>query len=76
MFRFGYLKEACLSGLNLILRNLPIIAGLARKKGLKMSDSNIYNKVKNYNAERLGFSSLNLSEQEKAVDILKSIIIE
>jgi GntR family transcriptional regulator/MocR family aminotransferase len=53
---------------------LPVIAASAFKKGLTMSDGTIYNKMKNYNATRFGFSSLNLSEQDRAVDILKSVI--
>jgi GntR family transcriptional regulator/MocR family aminotransferase len=42
----------------------------AGKKGLIMSDGRVYNLYKNYNATRLGFASLNLKEQEKALDIL------
>jgi GntR family transcriptional regulator/MocR family aminotransferase len=42
----------------------------AAKKGLIISDGRVYNLYKNYHATRLGFASLNLKEQEKALDIL------
>jgi len=50
--------------------DLKQVAAKAEKRGLTMSDGRLYNLVKNYNATRLGFASLNLNEQEKAIDIL------
>jgi len=47
----------------------------AGKKGLKISDGNKYDTIDNkYNSIRMGFASLNLSEQEQAIKILKSCI--
>lgn len=54
--------------------NLSKITADAARKGLSMSDSSAYNKVEKHNATRLGFSSLNLNEQEKALDILKRVV--
>ena len=48
------------------------VSARASKKGLIMSDGKLYNLTKNHNATRLGFASLNLKEQEKAVDILST----
>ena len=39
-----------------------------------MSDGRLYNANKDYNATRLGFASLNLKEQEKAIDILAKCV--
>jgi len=50
--------------------DLKQVAAKAEKKGLTMSDGRLYNLFKNYNATRLGFASLNLKEQEKAIEIL------
>ena len=50
--------------------DLKQVAAKAEKKGLTMSDGRFYNLFKNYNATRLGFASLNLKEQEKAIEIL------
>ncbi|HXR81941.1 MAG TPA: PLP-dependent aminotransferase family protein, partial [Saprospiraceae bacterium] len=50
--------------------DLKQVAARADKKGLTMSDGRFYNLFKNYNATRLGFASLNLKEQEKAIEIL------
>ena len=50
--------------------DLKQVAAKAEKKGLTMSDGRLYNLFKNYNATRLGFASLDLKEQEKAIEIL------
>ena len=54
--------------------DLSRIAKYAKQKGVTMSDGSNFNKVKIYNATRLGFSSLNFDEQDKALDILKNVI--
>jgi GntR family transcriptional regulator/MocR family aminotransferase len=55
--------------------NLKLVAEKAAKKGLTMSDGSLFNTgSKNYNSARLGFASLNLAEQDKAVEILASCI--
>jgi GntR family transcriptional regulator/MocR family aminotransferase len=54
--------------------NLRQIAAKAEKNGLMMSDGRLYSLVKDYNATRLGFASLNLREQEKAIDILAKCV--
>jgi GntR family transcriptional regulator / MocR family aminotransferase len=54
--------------------DLKQVAAKAEKKGLTMSDGRLYNLVKNYNATRLGFASLNLKEQEKAIEILSKCV--
>src|SRR5690606_20543039 len=47
----------------------------ADKKGLKISDGTKYDSIgKKYNAIRMGFAGLNISEQEEVVEILKSCI--
>ncbi|HEX6227427.1 MAG TPA: PLP-dependent aminotransferase family protein [Chryseolinea sp.] len=50
------------------------VAAKAEKKGLLVSDGRLYNLNKDYNATRLGFASLNLKEQEKAIDILAKCV--
>lgn len=50
------------------------LSAKAAQKGLTMSDGNLYNLNANYSATRLGFASLNLKEQEKAVEILKKCL--
>jgi GntR family transcriptional regulator/MocR family aminotransferase len=54
--------------------NLTKITAEAARKGLTMSDGSAYNKVEKHHATRLGFSPLNFNEQEKALDILKSVV--
>ncbi len=54
--------------------DLKKVAEKASKKGLTMNNGETYNRVKNYNATRLGFSSLNVKELEKAVNILVECI--
>jgi GntR family transcriptional regulator/MocR family aminotransferase len=55
--------------------SLPVIARRASEKGLYMSDGWIYNSGKvNYNALRIGFSSLNEKEIIEIISILKKII--
>ncbi len=55
--------------------DLKVISERASRKGLTMSDGTLYNTAtRNYNATRLGFASLNLKEQDKAIEILKSSI--
>lgn len=51
--------------------NVKDISHKAATKGLTMSDGRLYNLHTSHNATRLGFASLNLMEQEKAVDILE-----
>ena len=53
---------------------LPGVAAAAYQKGLTMSDGSSYNDKANYNSTRMGFSSLNLNEQEKAVEIIRSVV--
>ncbi len=54
---------------------LPLITKKALTKGLIMSDGADYDTEKiKYNSVGLGFASLNFKEQEKAIEILKSII--
>lgn len=54
---------------------LPAIARRASTKGLYMSDGSLYNSgTVNYNASRLGFASLNQTEIEEAVHILKNVV--
>ena len=56
-------------------RKISVISGLAREKGLVMSDGRFYNPPGfDYNACRMGFASLNFDEQERAVDILAGIL--
>jgi len=55
--------------------DLKEISIVAAKKGLAMGDGTLFNTgTKNYNSTRLGFASLSLGEQEKALDILKESI--
>jgi GntR family transcriptional regulator / MocR family aminotransferase len=54
--------------------DLKLVTERASKIGLTMSNGSTHNKTKNYNSTRLGFSSLNLKEQEKAVEILRRCI--
>jgi len=54
--------------------DLKIVTERASKMGLTMSDGSVHNKIKKYNATRLGFSSLNLREQEKAIEILRRCV--
>lgn len=55
--------------------DLSIVAERALKKGLIIRNGKDYDteKVK-YNSVRLGFASLNFSEQEKAVEILRTCL--
>ena len=54
---------------------LPSVAKNAYKQGLVMSDGTDYDtKETRYNSVGLGFASLNFSEQEKAVGILKEVL--
>ena len=50
--------------------SLKHVAQQAAKMGLVINDGKIYNMHTDYNASRLGFASLNLKEQNKAIDIL------
>ena len=54
--------------------NLEKVTTLAAKRKLIMFDGSIYNTKFSSNATRLGFSSLNFSEQDEAVDILLKCI--
>lgn len=54
--------------------DLARIAPRAFKLGLTMSDGVIYHTLAQRNASRLGFSSLNFQEQERAISILKRCI--
>jgi GntR family transcriptional regulator / MocR family aminotransferase len=55
--------------------HLPAVSALAFDKGLIMRDGTDYNtRTINYNAVGLGFASVNFKEQEKAVEILKSVL--
>jgi GntR family transcriptional regulator / MocR family aminotransferase len=55
--------------------SLPVIARHASSEGLYMSDGWIYNSGKaNYNALRIGFSSLNEKEITEVISILKKIV--
>jgi GntR family transcriptional regulator/MocR family aminotransferase len=54
--------------------SLPVIARRASAEGLYISDGSIYNSGKiNYNALRIGFSSLNEKEINEVLSILKKI---
>lgn len=54
---------------------LPLIAERAAKKGLYISNGKIYNTTnQDYNSCRMGFASLNLKEQEKAISILSACV--
>jgi len=54
---------------------LSSIAARAAQKGLKISDGSIYNTpTRQYNSCRLGFASLDLKEQEKAIGLLASVL--
>jgi GntR family transcriptional regulator/MocR family aminotransferase len=50
--------------------DIKLISARAAKKGLQVSDGRIYNTYANYNSCRLGFASLNLEEQGRAITIL------
>jgi GntR family transcriptional regulator/MocR family aminotransferase len=51
--------------------DLTSVSERAAKKGLTISNGKIYNTSNvNYNSCRLGFASLNLKEQQKAIEIL------
>jgi GntR family transcriptional regulator/MocR family aminotransferase len=55
--------------------DLTSVTARAAKKGLAMSDVTIYNtNNSNLNASRLGFASLNMKEQEKAITILSKCL--
>lgn len=55
--------------------DLKKISREAYNKDLVISDGQEYNTHnKNYNSARMGFASLNLDEQQKAVDILRKIL--
>lgn len=52
--------------------DLQWLSAEARKKGLVISDGSLYNTGHtNYNSLRMGFASLDFSEQEQAVGVLK-----
>ncbi|MBL0740343.1 PLP-dependent aminotransferase family protein [Chryseolinea lacunae] len=54
---------------------LTQIAEKAAKKGLVFADGTLYNTHKtDYNASRMGFASLQLKEQEKAIAILSEVL--
>lgn len=58
-----------------ITQDLTSISLAAAKKGLKMSNGTEFEtNGHRYNSARLGFASVNYSEQEKAVQILKQVI--
>jgi len=52
--------------------DLKLVSERAAKKGLVVSNGKIYNTAPNvnYNSSRLGFASMNLKEQEQAIEIL------
>lgn len=50
--------------------NLKRIATKAAEKGLIMPDPSFYNTNTNFNAIRMGFASLNIKEQDRAMEIL------
>lgn len=55
--------------------DLKKLSAEAGKKGLKISDGTAYDSMEmKYNSIRMGFASLNISEQEQVVEILKSCI--
>jgi GntR family transcriptional regulator / MocR family aminotransferase len=55
---------------------LPDVAASAFKKGLIIRDGTDYDTKKiKYNAVGLGFASLNLKEQERAVSILREVLL-
>ena len=57
--------------------DLGEISRKAYDKGLVIGDGTVYNTGEvYYNAARLGFSSLDFSEQEQAIGILKSVIYD
>ena len=60
---------------NFLKNPLPLVVEKAYKKGLILSDGLDYDtgKIK-YNSVGLGFASLNIKEQEKAVGILKEVL--
>jgi len=59
---------------NFLKNPLPLVVEKAYKKGLILSDGLDYDtgKIK-YNSVGLGFASLTIKEQEKAVGILKEV---
>lgn len=55
--------------------DLQQVSAKAATKGLIMSDGQRYNTgLINYNAARLGFASLNLAEQDRAIEIMASCL--
>jgi DNA-binding transcriptional MocR family regulator len=54
--------------------DLPKITSLAAKEGLLFYDGRIFNTKHSFNSTRLGFSSLTLQEQERAIGILQKCI--
>lgn len=52
--------------------DLAIVEKNARQKGLKINNCRMYNKESTYQSIRLGFASLNIEEQEKAIEILSN----
>lgn len=56
-------------------RDVPAIIENARKKGLIVPNGSDYNSATtNYNASRLGFASMDLAEQTRALEILKDCL--
>ncbi|HEY5745264.1 MAG TPA: PLP-dependent aminotransferase family protein [Chryseolinea sp.] len=55
--------------------DLKKMSAHAARKGLLIGDGSLYNThTKNYNALRLGFASLQLREQDRAVEILRDAV--
>ncbi|GAC1397159.1 MAG: PLP-dependent aminotransferase family protein [Sediminibacterium sp.] len=53
---------------------LKKISEQAARKGLVINDGSIYNTTVNLNASRLGFASLDLKEQDKAITLLAKCV--
>jgi GntR family transcriptional regulator/MocR family aminotransferase len=54
---------------------LPAVAEKARRKGLYLSDGRVYDPgQRGLNATRLGFAAMNLSETEKAIEVLSAAL--
>jgi GntR family transcriptional regulator/MocR family aminotransferase len=61
---------------NFLTTDVKNVAAQARVNGLVMSDGTDYDTNKTrYNSIRIGFASLNYAEQQKAVSILKKIML-
>jgi GntR family transcriptional regulator/MocR family aminotransferase len=55
--------------------SLPAVAEKARRKGLYLSDGRIYDPGgRGLNATRLGFAAMNLTETERAIEVLSAAL--